>query len=254
MFAPNNFADARLMKTVALTMSQSLAASRKVVTEQVIVDGLSKYCQHRPFPKQLEAMLLPDLEVLFGGEAGSGKTDWLAMCALQHVHIPGYNALILRRNVTRMRGGNSVLDRMRFWLKDSDANWDGKLNGFVFPSGAQIKFGYLDNPEDRHFYLGHGYQFLGWEELTDFHLAEEEWDPYLYMFRCLRSLKNANIPLRVRATTNPGGKSHYYVKSRYISEEAMDAIDRGEHDTWRSMFMPERPTTKSSTSRVTRKA
>jgi hypothetical protein len=36
-------------------------------------------------------------EVLFGGQAGPGKTSALLMAATQYVHIPGYAAMLFRR-------------------------------------------------------------------------------------------------------------------------------------------------------------
>jgi len=37
---------------------------------------------------------MPDLEVLFGGSAGGGKSDALLMAALQYVDVPGYAAIL----------------------------------------------------------------------------------------------------------------------------------------------------------------
>jgi predicted phage terminase large subunit-like protein len=152
--------------------------------------------------------------VLFGGQAGGGKTDALLMAALQYVDIPGYAALLLRRTFRQLMLEESLMDRAGDWLSGTDARWRASDNRWTFPSGATLTFGYLDRDQDKYNYQSAAYQMVGWDELT-------QWPkdgPYRYMFSRLRRLDNAEmavVPLRMRATTNPGGLGHDWVKTRW---------------------------------------
>jgi hypothetical protein len=53
---------------------------------------LIPYSPHQPTTRQAAALLCDDLgylEVLYGGAAGGGKSDWLLMAALRYVGVPG---------------------------------------------------------------------------------------------------------------------------------------------------------------------
>src|SRR4029450_10088046 len=75
------------------------------------------YCPHAPTAKQHAAMI-PEwlLELLYGGQAGGGKSDWLLMGALQYVDVRGYAALILRRSFQDLRRPGAIMSRAKEWL------------------------------------------------------------------------------------------------------------------------------------------
>ena len=186
------------------------------------------YCPHKPWPKQQKFIDLPDKEAFFGGAAGGGKSDALLMAALQYVHVPGYSALILRRDYPRLNLPGAIMDRARSWLYKSDARWNGSEKRYKFPSGATIQFGYIDNPNDKFRYASSEFQFIGWDELTEFRLAEDEHNPYQFMYSRLRKTKDmTDVPLRMRSASNPGNIGHQYVRQRFISSEAEQAIKNG---------------------------
>jgi hypothetical protein len=56
------------------------------------------YIPHLSTPRQAAFLLLDCQEAFYGGAGGGGKSDALLMAALQYVDIPGYSALIIRRN------------------------------------------------------------------------------------------------------------------------------------------------------------
>lgn len=192
---------------------------------------LKKYCPHRPWPKQSMFLKLDCLEAFFGGAAGGGKSDVLLMDALQHVHIPGYSALILRSNYTKLWKAGAIMSRAHAWLHNTDAKWNEQKHRFTFPSGATLEFGFIDNPRDWMNFLGTEYQFIGWDELTEFALVKgDENNPYQCMFRSLRKAEGIDVPLKVRATSNPGGRGHACVKEMFITDEARLAVKDGKHD------------------------
>lgn len=60
---------------------------------------MSKKVIWTPQPKQKIALSRGEDEMLYGGAAGGGKTDYLVVEAARQVNIPEYRGLILRRAV-----------------------------------------------------------------------------------------------------------------------------------------------------------
>jgi hypothetical protein len=88
-----------------------------------------------------------------------------------------------------------------------------------FPSGATLQFGYLDNDNDRFRYQGSELAFIGVDELTQ--MTEVQ---YTYLLSRLRRHASSEVPLRMRATSNPGGIGHEWVKRRFIDEPGKDRL------------------------------
>jgi len=175
---------------------------------------LTKYITHRPTPKQRLFLLLHNYrEAFYGGAAGGGKSDSLLMAALQYVDVPGYAALLLRRTYADLSLPGALMDRADQWLQGTDAHWNGQEKTWTFPSGATVTFGYLENEKDKYRYQGSELQFVGFDELTQFSESQ-----YRYLFSRLRRLKNSEVPIRMRAASNPGGLGHEWVKQRFIVE------------------------------------
>ncbi|MCL2641958.1 MAG: phage terminase large subunit [Candidatus Bathyarchaeota archaeon] len=150
-----------------------------------------------------------ELEVLFGGAAGGGKTAGTAMAALQYVGEPNYRALILRRQLTDAKLSGGISEVLDDWLTNTDAKKVG--DAWYFPSGAIVQLGYLKSPQDMYRYDSSRFDAEFFEELT--HFLELQ---YRYMIARVRRARNSNIPPRVWSTTNPGGKGHHWVKAKFI--------------------------------------
>lgn len=173
----------------------------------------NKYIPHAPTDKQRAFLLLPCREAFYGGSAGGGKSDALLAAALQYVDVPGYAAILFRRTYTDLALPGALMDRAHEWLADTDAHWQEKTKTWMFPSGATLTFGYLDGPRDHDRYQGAEFQFVGFDELTQFRESD-----YRYLFSRLRKLAGVKIPIRMRAASNPGGIGHEWVKQRFIVE------------------------------------
>jgi len=199
--------------------------------------GEARWCPHTPTARQAEFLTFDGLEALYGGAAGGGKSDALLMGALQHVDMPGYSAILFRRTHTDLALPGAIMDRAHEWLAGTAAHWADRDKCWTFPNGATLTFGYLDGPRDRFRYQSAEFQYIGFDEVTQF----EERD-YLYLFSRLRRTGEIAAPLRMRAATNPGGIGHEWVKRRFIDSpesrvfmpaklEDNPHLDRAEYET-----------------------
>ncbi len=157
-------------------------------------------------------------ELLYGGAAGGGKSDFLLMAALQFVDLPDYSALLLRRSYPDLALPGAIMARAHDWLRGK-IRWVDTEKTYYFPSGATLTFGYLQHEDDKYRYQSAEFQFIGFDELTQFSQAQ-----YRYLFSRLRRQEGSTIPLRMRAASNPGGQGHQWVKDRFIPE-GFKAID-----------------------------
>jgi len=184
-----------------------------MVTRYLQTVRFNKYIPHEPTEKQALFLLHDHIpEILYGGSAGGGKSDALLMAALQYVHVPGYAALLLRRTFPDLSLPEAIMSRSFEWLQNTDAHWHDKEKTWNFPSGATLTFGYLDAPRDHYRYQGSAFQYIGFDELTQF-----KENQYLYLHSRLRRLSGSDVPLRMRAASNPGDIGHEWVKARFIT-------------------------------------
>jgi phage terminase large subunit-like protein len=179
----------------------------------------------RPWPKQQAFLNLTCLEALYGGAAGGGKSEALLMAALEYVHVPGYAALILRKDTQRLNLPGGLIPRSHEWLSGQGATWSGAQKRWSFPTGgepATLTFGYVRDRLDKYRYGSSEFQFIAFDELTEF-----PEDDYLFLFSRLRRKQGLDAPLRMRAASNPGNIGHLWVRSRFIPPEALSVAMPG---------------------------
>jgi len=172
---------------------------------------------HTPWPRQKLFLELPHREAMYGGAAGGGKTDALAMEALKDVNVPGHAVLVLMRSYADLTKPGALMDRMHEWLAGTAARWNESQKKVMFPSGAVIDFGYLENENDKFNYRSAEYQKILFDEVTRFTETQ-----YTYMFTRLRRLKNFDVPLKMRSGTNPASEGEpgiFWVKDRFIPDD-----------------------------------
>ena len=159
----------------------------------------------QPQPKQAAFMSRFEDEALYGGAAGGGKSDALVIEALRQVDIPWYKGLILRKTYPQLA---ELIDKTLSYYPRvyPKAKYNGSSHTWTFPSGAKVIFGSMQYTKDRVKYQGQAYDFIAFDELTHF-----TWEEYSYMF----SRNRPNGPgtrVYMRATANPGGIGHGWVK------------------------------------------
>lgn len=151
----------------------------------------------------------PIFETVYGGARGGGKTDGSLGDWALHAKRYRENAkgLFVRRTRVALE---PTIERAKQLFKPLGAEWQDSKSRFIWPNGAILYFRYLDRDADADNYQGHDYSRLYIEELTQFPSP----DPVNKLKATLRSA--AGVPTGFRATCNPGGPGHTWVKARYI--------------------------------------
>lgn len=198
-----------------------------------------RYVPFAPSPKQAYFLATTSRELFFGGAGGGGKSVALLAGALQFADVPGYSALILRRRLTDLQQQGALIPMSRDWLDARpDAQYNANDKRWTFNTGpgnrpAVIQFGYLNHVQDIGRYRGAEYHYVAWDELGEFPSDF----PYKFLFSRVRRPARLSreevvrrfgaapdgttlldIPLRVRAASNPGGPGMAWVKKRLVDE------------------------------------
>lgn len=166
-----------------------------------------------PTAKQSDFLSASEDIVLYGGSAGSGKSDAILVDALglsqNAIAWPKYRAIIFRRTYPEI---SELLDRSRIMYPSvfPGAKFNVSEKEWQFPSGAKVIFGYMERDDHRFKYQGQEYQYVAWDELT--HWATSVC--FNFMLSRTRST-NTDIRCYTRATTNPGGRGHAWVKQLF---------------------------------------
>jgi hypothetical protein len=159
---------------------------------------------------QTEFLAANEREVLYGGSAGGGKSYGLLADPMRYFGSANFNGIILRRTNDELR--ELIWKSQEIYPKAyPGARWQEKKSQWVFPSGGRIWMTYLERDEDVLRYQGQAFNYIAFDELTQ-HATPFAWN---YMRSRLRST-DPSLPLFMRATTNPGGPGHSWVKRMFI--------------------------------------
>lgn len=163
-----------------------------------------------PQPRQKAFMARGEYEGFYGGAAGGGKSDVLVIEALRQAHIPTYAGIIFRKTYTQL--GELLIKADGYYPRIfPGARYNGQEHCWKFPGGARIYFAGMQHMKDRTKWQGWQFDFIGFDELTHF-----MYDEYSYMFSRNRA-KGPGTVVYMRATGNPGGIGHGWVKQRFVT-------------------------------------
>ena len=205
-------------KRIQTLMTKKLAAHE---TKNEISDTLD-FGAYEKEPEQREVVFAPnpgpqteflaasEQEVLYGGAAGGGKSFGLLADPMRYFHNPNFNGLILRRTNDELR--ELIWKSQELYPKAfPGAKWAEKKSQWTLPSGAKLWLTYLEREDDVRRYQGLAFSYIAFDELTQ-HPTPFAWD---YMRSRLRTT-DPDLPIFMRATTNPGGAGHGWVKQMFI--------------------------------------
>jgi predicted phage terminase large subunit-like protein len=236
----------RIRLTKLLEQQPELAASLCPIRSDFLPEN------RQPFPQQLAFLMLPHREAFYGGAAGGGKSDALLMGALQHVHIPGYTALLFRKTLTDLKMSGALLDRAHQWLSGHPlVRYVPSEHCFYFQTHdpnypAQVQFGYIGDQGAQIRYQGIEIQYCAFDEVCQHYERD-----YTFMFSRMRRLvcpihrlddkgnpifkpecqlcqERSSVPLRMRSASNPGGIGHAWIKKRFRIRAIEDPLNPGE--------------------------
>lgn len=158
---------------------------------------------------QTALLACPIFEVFFGGARGGGKTDGMLGEWVSHQDQFGSAAigLMVRRELTQLI---ETIERSKQLYIPLGAKFHEQEKLWRFPNGSRLRFAYLERDSDADAYQGHSYTRVYVEEIGTFPSPS----PILKLMATLRS--GAGIPCGFRATGNPGGPGHQWVRARYI--------------------------------------
>jgi|TARA_R110000764_G_scaffold40031_4_gene89481 hypothetical protein len=159
---------------------------------------------------QTEFLAASEREVLFGGAAGGGKSFGLLADPMRYFGNPNFNGLILRRTNDELR--ELIWKSQELYPKAfQGAKWAEKKSQWTFPSGSRLWLTYLERDQDVLRYQGQAFSYVAFDELTQYP-TPFAWN---YMRSRLRTT-DPTLPIYMRATTNPGGAGHGWVKRTFI--------------------------------------
>lgn len=167
----------------------------------------------KPQPKQALALSCPADDILFGGAAGGGKSDYLLADYLAGANKWGdaWKGVLFRKSFPQLE---ELIGRAKKMYCRIGARYcySGSAGDkmFLFPNGATLKMRYIQSDKDVENYQGQEYTWVGFDEAGQYATSY----PVDYMRSRLRS--PAGAPTYIRLTANPGGIGHSWIKNRYI--------------------------------------
>ena len=176
------------------------------MTSWIPQDGPQRYAIERPWVEEL----------LYGGARGGGKSDFLLGDFAYDIAEPWgkhHKGILFRKTYPQLQ--DIVKRALEIYPKMfPGVKWTDRGTTWKFPNGAELRFRHMESDLAWTEYQGHQYTWIGFDEIGEWSNAE----PYLRMKATLRSAHKHPYK-RIRATANPGGAGHTWLKSYFKIDE-----------------------------------
>lgn len=175
-------------------------------------------------------------DILLGGARGGGKTDACLGEFALHAKKYGPNArgVFVRREMPQ---ADSLIDRSHQIFGPMGWSFHKMERQWTSPQGSILRFRPLEDDRDAEKYQGQFFSRVYLEELTN-------WPSPRAPDKMKATLRSAaGVPVGFRATANPGGPGHHWVKHRYIDPAPQGMIPiEDEAGRKERLFIPARVT------------
>ena len=159
---------------------------------------------------QTQYLASSEREVLYGGAAGGGKSYATLADPLRDMNNPDFSGLLVRHTTEELR--ELIQKSQELYPKAIPGiKWSERKSQWTTPRGGRLWMSYLDKDTDVMRYQGQAFNYIAFDELTQWN-SPYAWN---YMRSRLRS-SSKELGLYMRATTNPGGSGHSWVKKMFI--------------------------------------
>jgi len=154
----------------------------------------------------------PVFETLYEGTRGPGKTDTLLVSFGRNCDNGWgryWRGILFRHTYKQLE---EVIEKSQRLIPTiwPSARYNASANYWTWPDGERLFFRHFERASDYTNYHGHEYSWIGWDELTTWP-DDVGYKRMMSLCRC----KKAGIPNMIRATTNPMGIGHNWVKDRF---------------------------------------
>ena len=145
--------------------------------------------------------------LLFGGAAGSLKTETILVDAIRECLNPNLRGVIFRSELTQL---TDIVEKTHRLYRPLGASYSPTNWTWTFPSGATVRLAYISVDTDIYKYMGPRYSYIGFDEST-FHTE--------FQIRNMLGRLSSTDPrlfLRMRLASNPGSIGAAFHKSMFL--------------------------------------
>lgn len=154
-------------------------------------------------------------EVLLEGTRGGGKTDCLIMDFARECGL-GFGAewtgILFKRTNPELEDVKKKIRKFFPQIFPGIRFKESPYFTVIWPGGETLQLRHMGNEDDYWDVHGSSFAWMGWEELSN-------WPTPVLFLKCMSLVRSAHKEVarrkRVRATTNPGGPGHNWIRERY---------------------------------------
>lgn len=170
----------------------------------------------KPFPRQEKFLSLPNeiFEAFYGGSVGGGKSELLVLIPILKgwYKKANFRGIIFRRTMPELK--ESLIPRSEEIYKALGGQYNATDHIWKFPSGAVIKFSYLESMSDARSHDTAEFHYAAFDELTHFEEGE-----YTYIASSRVRSTDPDLPATVRSASNPGNIGHGWVRALFVEPD-----------------------------------